>query len=364
MKVLLFIPQRYGFFHSYKEIFEYMGAEVHAIDFFQVVKSWEKKINVQMFRLPNKFRLRWESYYMGKINAFYRERFDELKPDVIFIYNNELLLPETLAYFKKNGAKIGFFLGDSPFYTPTNRYYLQLLDYADTITTTDSFWIHQFRKMGLKNLHMTYPCVPSHQHYPVDLTESEYEELKTEVLYVGMSYTDSWGYKKAKFLNYFTDFDLHIHGNDDWERWFKDFPGLKAHYRERKEYISTEKMNKMYNATKIIPIDGNPGLLHAAHWRLMEVLGSGTLPLMEWQNGLAEIFPEGSDLPAVHSYDDIKEMTRFYLDNEEKRVEKVEWMRNFVLDKYSVKNNAQLLADALDLRIQLPVQEASPSVNA
>lgn len=358
MKVLLFIPQRYGFFHSFKETFEHLGAEVHAVDYYHVVKAWEKKINVQIFRLPNKYRLKWEAYYFKKINEYYLEEYKRLRPDVVYIYNNELLLPDTLAYFKKNGTKIGFFLGDSPFYTPTNRHYLQLLDYADAIFTTDSFWIHQFSKMGLKNLHLTYPSVPSHQHFPTKLSKERYEELKTDVLYIGMSYTDSWGYKKAKFLNEFTDFDLHIHGNDDWERWFPNFPKLKNHYVERQGYISTEKMNEMYNATKIIPIDGNPGLLHAAHWRLMEVLGSGTLPLMEWQNGLKEIFPEGADLPAVHSYDEIKEMTRYYLNNEAQRVEKVEWMRNIVLEKYSIENNASLLSDAL----QLGIKVTSPKV--
>lgn len=57
----------------------------------------------------------------------------------------------------------------------------------------------------------------------MELIKEEYEELKIEILYVGMFYIDSWGYKKVKFLNYFIDFDFYIYGNDDWERWFKDF---------------------------------------------------------------------------------------------------------------------------------------------
>ncbi len=50
----------------------------------------------------------------------------------------------------------------------------------------------------------------------------------------------------------------------------------------------------------------------AVNWR-EEVLCSGALPLMEWQVGLSEIFPQTKELPAVHSYDEIKEMTRYYL---------------------------------------------------
>lgn len=346
MKVFLLVPSRYGFFHSFKDTFTHLGAEVIPMDYFKVIKGWESNVNTQIFRFPDKIRRRWEAYYFKKINEYYISEYNRLKPDVVFIYNNEMLLPETLEYFKKN-SKIGFFLGDSPFYTPTNRHYLSLLFYADAIYTTDSFWIHQFSKMGMKNLNLMYPSIPLHQHHIVELTPEQRQEMQTEVLYIGMSYTDSWGYKKARFLSQFTDFDLKIHGNDDWKRWFRYFPDLEKRFIERTAYISIEKMNLMYNATKIIPIDGNPGLLHAVHWRLMEVLGSGTLPLMEWQNSLTEIFPEGADLPAVKSYDEIKEMTRFYLNNEQARMEKATWMRNHVLEKYSTENNAKLIGATL-----------------
>lgn len=60
---------------------------------------------------------------MGKINVYYWEKFDVLRLDVVFIYNNELLLFEILVYFKSKGMKIGFFLGDSLFYIFINCYY-------------------------------------------------------------------------------------------------------------------------------------------------------------------------------------------------------------------------------------------------
>lgn len=347
MKTLLVVPQRYGFYASFKAIFQHLGSEVYNIDFYDFVKGWEQKTNTQIFRLPNRYRLKWESYYFEKINKAYIATFDQIEPDIVFIYNNELLLPETLAYFKKKGAKIGFYLGDSPFYSPTNRYSLQLLDQADIVLAPDSFWIQQLQKIGIKNLQLFYPSAPTHQYYRKSVPKEVYDALKADLLYVGMSYTDSWGYKKAKFLNQFADFDLKIIGNKDWKRWFKDFPALAQHYKERDGYLSIEKMNDMYNAAKIIPIDGNPGIMHGVHWRMMEALCSGALPLMEWQLGLGEIFPLTKDLPAVHSYDAIKGMTHYYLRHDDEREETVDWMRQIVFEKFSLGNNADIIADAL-----------------
>ena len=349
MKVLLFIPKRYGFYHSFQDTFAHIGAEVFSIDYYNFVKKWEQKVNTQIFRGPKKYRLKWESYYFQKINNYYIETYNRIQPDIVFIYNNELLLPETLAYFRARRTKIGFFIGDNPLYTPTNRYYLQLLEYGDAIFLPDSFWIAQLQKTGLQNLQLFYPSIPSDQYYKKKLSAEAYQALRTDILYVGMSYTNSWGYKKAKFLNYFTDFDLKIIGNRDWKRWFMDFPALEIHYQEQTKRLSNGKLNELYNATKIIPIDGNPGIMHGVHWRMMEALCAGALPLLEWQNGLYEIFPPNSVLPAVHSYEEIKSMTYYYLNHETERSQTVDWMRGIVFEKFSIENNADRLVEALQL---------------
>ena len=347
MKVLFLVPQQYGFFYSLKEAFEHLNGKVYPIDFRNLVGKREKQFNVQVFRLPDKWRLKWESYYLPKINKQYIEEFDLVGPDVVFIYNNEMLLPETLAYFKKK-AKIAFFLGDNPFYTPTNRYFLSLLFHADAIFAPDTFWIAQLSKIGLKNMHHFYPGIPSQQYYETDLPEQVRRELETEVLYVGMNYTDSWGYRKAKFLDHFTGFNLQIHGNRHWRRWFKFFPDLEKHFIERSAYIPVDKMNAMYNAARILPVDGNPGVLNGVHFRMFEALGAGALPLMEWQNDLKEIFSVEAGLPAVKSYDHIVEMAAYYLHHEAERVERVKWMKKVITEKYSPWNNAQLISHALN----------------
>lgn len=349
MKALLFVPRRYSLFSIFREAFANQGMEVHTIDFYEQVKNWEKQFNVQVFRLPDRLRRQWERYYFGKINKYYLEEYDRIQPGIVFIYNNEMILPDTLAHFRRK-SKVAFFMGDHPFYTPTNRHYIGLLFQADAVFAPDTFWISQLSKMGLKNIHYLNPGIPERDYFPAGLTEEEREAYRSEVLYIGMNYPNSWGYRKAKFINEFADFGLQIHGNRHWKRFFPLFPKLERCFQERKGYIPVETVNKMYNATRIVPIDGNPGLMHGVHLRMFEALGAGALPLLEWQEDLRLIFGEGAELPAVRSYEEIPEMAAFYLNNEGARQEKVAWMKKVAAEKYSAENLEKTIFGALGLR--------------
>lgn len=351
MKVLLLVPKRYSLYESFEDIFAkgYSDIETHGIDYLDNVKKWEQRVHAQNYRVPDKWRIKWEAYYFKKINNYYQEQFDRLKPDLVLVYNSEMLTPETVAYFKTNGAKIAFFLGDSPFYTYANRYYLSLLFLADGVYVPDTFWQHQLAKLGIKNIHFFQTDIPSDQYFEKDLTAEQQQALGTEVFYIGTSYSSSWGYKKARFLNHFTGYDLKIRGNKHWKKFFRFFPDLEPHFQEQNEYLPVETVNDYYNATCIVPVDGNPGILNGLHARVWEALGSGALPLMEWQQDLEEIFGKDADLPAVRSYDEIEEQAAYYINNPQQRREKVVWMRDLLNEKYSPQNNWDLLQNTLQL---------------
>jgi len=336
-------------YQSFTEMFALLDAEIHTLDVFSVLKKWEQVAHAQQFRMPDKWRLKWEAYYYKKINDYYLQEYKRIKPDVILVYNDELLVPETVEQFRKGGSKVAFFLGDNPLYTNNNRYFLSLLFFADAVFAPDTFWTYQLSKMGMKNVHYFQTDIPRQQYFKKNLAPEDYQTLKSEVAYVGMSYPNSWGYKKARFLNGFTDFDLKIHGDKHWKKFFRFFPKLADHFVERTSYISLERLNEMYNATKLVPVDANPGILNGLHLRMWEALGAGALPIIEWQHDLVEIFGENADLPAVKSFDEIPEIARFYLENEDKRVEKVEWMSQVIHEKYSNEKILELLKASLSI---------------
>jgi len=338
MKILLLMPNKYGIAQSLANILSLRGSECLDLDFRDYIKKWQLASNVQMFRFPDKVRILWESYYYTAINRWYKRQFSAHHPDLVFVYNNEMLLPDTLSWLKEKKVKVAFYLGDNPLYTLTSRHNLTVLEYADAVFVPDTFWQEQLKKIGLPSVfHLLLPLAED-LYFPVtNLGAIDHEQYKTEILYVGMSYNNSWGYKKARFLSYFSDYDLQIHGNKAWKRWFKHFPALRSHFVENKGLIPVERLNKMYNCTKIIPVDGNPGILHGIHLRAIEALSAGALPLMEWNADMDFIFEGITDLPAVKDYGIIPEMLGYYLNNDGKRRELVDRMTNSYRRRYSTE---------------------------
>ena len=138
-----------------------------------------------------------------------------------------------------------------------------------------------------------------------------------------------------------------MHGNRTWKKWFEFFPELETHFIEKESFIKTEKLNQMYNQAKIIPVDGNPGLMHGLHLRVFESLGSGALPLMEWQDDLSFLFEGYNEIPAARSYSEIPELVEYYLKNEDIRLKTVETMNKIYNDKFSHIENGKIIYNSL-----------------
>ena len=331
MRFLLLIPTKYSYKNILTNALTERGIQSNHYDYRVLFKPLETRIQTHIYKLPYTFRNKWEQYYVGKINRIYKEKIETLNPDAIFIYNNEMLLPQTLEYARAKGIKILFFLGDNPLYTPTNPYNLAVLEYAHAVFVPDTFWQFQLQKTGLQNVqHLLFP-LPKNEYYPLDKNEIDKEFQKqheSEVFYAGLNYGNSWGYKKTKFLNEFASFNLKIYGKNTWLRWIAHFPDLEPHFTRVDGYIPTQELNIIYNLTKIIPVDGNPGIFNGIHARVLEALSAGALPLMEWNADMDMIFKGVTDLPAVKDYNAIPEMVSYYLSNEDKRIEKVNEMRD------------------------------------
>lgn len=342
-KALLMCPDKYSLFNSFSETLKTISAEVIGLDIRSKISSGQLKFDSQVFRFPNKVRGKWETYFLSKINKAILGEFSKHKPDLVFVYNSEYLLPETCKIINKS-AKLVFFMGDSPFYTPVNNHYLSLLQYADLILAPDSFWLQQLNMLGLTKTTFFVPAIDNSSYYEL----GKRSESDTEILYVGSGYVNSWGYKKALLMSQFTKFSFRLYGGSTWKRWFNEFPELKEKFTLA-AYIETEKLNKMFNRTKLIPVDGNPGIINGIHIRVLEALGSGALPLIEYRKDVTEIiFKEmARDVPLIQNYKDAASVATHYLKNDNERKQLSTKMKELINSKYSFRNNAELIISKL-----------------
>ncbi|MBE0674214.1 MAG: glycosyltransferase family 1 protein [Bacteroidales bacterium] len=347
-RALLLCPEKYSFSNSFKEILAILAGEVRSYDLGTEISNTDLKINSQIFRLPYIARKRWESYFQEKANRMLISVIASFEPDIILVYNSSFLLPETCALMRKR-ASLVFFMGDSPFYTPQNNYYLACLPHADLILSPDSLWSQQLNTIGLSRTMYFLPGPDSNSYFKIENPVWSAEDIETEILYVGSSYLNSWGYKKALLMSRFTEFKFIIYGNSAWKRWFSFFPGLELVYRES-GFITQEKINRMFNKTRLIPVDGNPGILNGVHLRLFEALSAGALPLIEYRNDLDNLLFRDfrGELPLIRDYSKAADLASHYLRNEAERSALVASMNDYLAREYSAAANAERLAEALN----------------
>ena len=344
---MLLCTEKYSLFNSFIDLLGEMSQETRGFDIRNHIKTVDLRINTQMYRLPFKIRNKWEKHLLGKVNHILLAEIRDYRPDLVLVYNSEYLLPETCVEIKKN-ARLVFFMGDSPFYTPLNNYYLACLSHADLILSPDSFWNEQLNTIGLKQTLFFVPGIDQRSYFPLN-EPGELEGIEDrDVLYVGNCYVNSWGYKKALLMSQFTGFDFRLYGNSMWKRWFRFFPSLEEKFSES-GFIPTPVLNKMFNLAKLVPVDGNPGILNGFHLRLFEALGAGTLPLVEYRKDVEELLFKGCKAmpPLIKDYIKAGDLASYFLKNENERTELVRELRSFLSERYNAKTNSELLLNTL-----------------
>jgi|WetSurMetagenome_2_1015567.scaffolds.fasta_scaffold00614_5 hypothetical protein len=347
-KALLLCPSTYSIFNSLISVLKELAFEASGFDLRESIGKADLRINTHIFRLPYHLRLKWENYFFKKTNQILIKKFQSENPDLVLIYNSEYILPETCKRISKK-AKLVFFMGDSPFYTPLNNSYLACLEYADLILVPDTFWIEQLKTLGIFKTAFFIPGMDLKSYYSITEHGLLDEIIETEVFYTGTSYVNSWGYKKALLMNQFTRFNFKLYGGNTWNRWFSLFPELESHF-VCSGYIPTDLLNRMFNKTKLIPVDGNPGILNGFHLRLFESLGSGALPLVEYRRDVKELLFHDSGLmvPLIEDYRKAADIADYFLKNEKERIELARELKNFILKRYSPIINAEYIFSMID----------------
>ena len=346
-RALLLCPAQYSLSNSLRSILSHLAGEVRYSDIRSAINSRVMKLNSQAFRLPHGVRRRWEKYFLEKVNEMILSQVEEFRPDLVMVYNSLYMVPETCRSVSSR-SKLVFFMGDSPFYTPQNNYYLSCLPHADLILSPDSHWLQQMVTMGLEKTVYFVPGVDTSSYFRLPPESAPAGSERSGVLYAGACYLNSWGYKKAMLMSYFTRFDFRLYGNSAWRRWFSFFPDLEKVFTES-GFIAQEEMNRMYNTAAVIPVDGNPGIINGVHLRMFEALAAGALPLIEYRNDVDSLLFNGfkEQLPLVRDYRKAADMADYYLNNERERSGLVCLMDEFLAREYSHELNASRLAEAL-----------------
>jgi len=335
MKALLLFPSVYTLNQLFQNGFEKNGFDVKSVNYSDIVNIFEQKIDSKTSGLQTwRFRKSWSSYYIKKINEGYIRTFEKEKPSIVFIYNNQYVLPETVRFFKKKGAFTAVFLGDSPLFSPTFDFNLTLLFEVDQVVSPDTYWVEQLQQIGLKSCYFDHIGFNPDEDEIIFPSQVEREIYNNDIVFIGGSYMNAWGYRRALFYKQFAGMNMKIYGDVNWLKWLKFFPELQPHFVLKKNYFNHKQTTTIMKCAKVYPVDANPGLVNGLHIRIFDCLAASVLPLLEYRKDLEIVFPN-IELPLIKNFENASIVADYYIKNDKIRKEKVDSLRKIVISNYT-----------------------------
>lgn len=336
MKALLLVPGSYSTQSTVSKGFRENGIDPVVLNYETFFAGYINKFVNRFEPLPNKLKRHWKKPYEQKLNQEYRNLFDQHQPEYVFIYNNQLIHPDTISHFR-NRSKVIFFLGDNPLYTPTSEYNLPILFHADYILCPDTFWIRQLEPLGIRNLHFGTFGYNDELYFPFTPSAEQRSKYTCDLVYVGTGQKNNWGYKRFLYLNQFGKLNMkaYITGDGYQTKWRTFFPNLEKRIIPYNDFNQSFN-NLLNNCAKVYPIDLVPSLFNGIHIRIMDCIGSGILPLPEYSSDLDLVFSKVL-LPSVRHYADAEKTALHYIERDQERENIVKELREFVHDQFSPK---------------------------
>jgi spore maturation protein CgeB len=348
MKILLF----FGGIDSLSDIFylgfKSTGHDVSFVNYLTFLPEYRHRIDNYFTHLPYRYRAYFRNKYLTKIQERYIRHVKKEQPDLVLIYNDQMVTYETAKAIKKNGCKLAVYLADSPFYLINREHILKVLSEADHVFAPDTYWLKQLQLIGITRTSFLIPGFNKNKYYKKIPTAEEKGKYSSDIIYLGSTYKNIWGYKRALFLNKFSKMDLKIYGPSGWQRWFNEFPDLKQKFIKKKYWFNDEIVNTIFNCCKIYPVDANPGLIYGLHIRIFECISSGILPLVEYRKDIDMVFKD-IEIPIIYDYDESARMADEYLSENTKRDSTVKRLQEHINANYRPDQAASMIINTLKI---------------
>ncbi len=150
-------------------------------------------------------------------------------------------------------------------------------------------------------------------------------ELKTDILFVGSNWHDRTSLRYTIELGY----NVSVYGYN-WH-------GIVPENMYKGEYIPNEQLSQYYSSAKIVLNDHRPDMKEFGfvNNRIYDATASGALVISDYIKEIDDIY-QGS-VPMYKTKEELNELIKYYLNNEEQRQQKAQKAREITL-KYFTNN--------------------------
>ena len=238
--------------------------------------SYKLALDKARFRARNRERSQWR----------YLEVFEEHRPDVVFILNGEILLPDTLDFFRKS-AKVALWCFDSVMHVPDIKGHI---DHVDRFYCYDKGDIGYYASLGKQALFLPQAADTAVYH-PLEGVEKD-----IDILFVGDLYhSPRRQHYISEVIRAFPDRKIKVAGI--YKPWYKN--PLKALLREDRDIFTNRNLppaevNRLYNRARVVLNIHNEQQTDGANPKVFEICASGAYQVCDANPYIRELFPDGS----------------------------------------------------------------------
>lgn len=238
--------------------------------------KWKHKFLPYKEKLREKSRINYASYII--------RRFDEINPNLVFIYNGDILLSSTLDYFRTK-AKVAIWMLDSVSHYPLCKTHI---DHVNAFFCFEQMDVDQYAAEGKKAYFLPQSC-DEKVYFPIQC------EKDIDILFVGNLY----GYRKRveylkEVIKSFPNKRILVYGV--YKPYYKNL--LKWLFRERRDIymnknVPREMVNLLYNRAHIVLNIHHEQSQNGANPKVFEICGSGAYQVCDRNPYISSLYPNG-----------------------------------------------------------------------
>ena len=247
--------------------------------------------------------------WLNRINDEIKKVAEAFSPDLVLSIKGEAVKPETIDWIRGElGAKTALWYPDDPrFFDSLVRYIAPSYDY---VFTASEKVIPMYKEIGCGRVHFLPFACEETVHKKVSLTERERKEYEADVVFVG-TYTP----RRGKLIKVLEKNGVKVKVYGPYWKYFR--PNGNTH-----DGIYGPEMVKAFNVAKIVlNIHVNDDLPYKVNMRTFEATGSRAFLLTDNAENVGKLFKVGKDLVVYNSPDELVDLVKYYLRNDEKSEE-------------------------------------------
>lgn len=294
------------------------------------------------------------SYFKNKYHKETRakllENVDNYKPDIVLFLNAdyEFIVDEAvLKKLKNKGIKTVVWFVDSAKNSDMKTQYLENFDKIYSFEKNDIEYIK--RKYNVKNVQYLPLGVCTDIYYP-----TEDKSFENDICFVGFS-----DEKRLKILETVAEYcitnnrKLIVYGQmwrtRPWlhrirheNRFKKKYPNLYTFVVNK--CIEPQEVAAVYNSSKIC-LNIIQKVHNGANPRTFEILGTKSFQLIDYSQGIADLFEDGKHLVMYRNDEELKTQLEYYLNNENKRDHIVQSGYELTINRYTMTKMVNIIVE-------------------